>query len=229
MSLPYPVSTALTTAFILSAAANLSTSVKAILRYRNTQRNHRETQLVITHCVIATGSALVFVVLMQERGDPWSTYLSSSIIVSSMIREHHPLASQSAVVNELSAASAITFRCWMVLEWVLIASCISRQFTKIKTVMLIETFAMIASVMALKTESSTSRHLILSNVFGAHDFLVCLIPVVENLWTKSFRGRPNPSLLPRLLQRTWPRASSPWASSQVQLRGMSVTTESEAQ
>ncbi|KAH7111652.1 hypothetical protein B0J13DRAFT_534286 [Dactylonectria estremocensis] len=104
MSLPYLVSTALTTAFVLGAAANLSTSVKAILRYRNTQRNRRETGSVsvvppslstryprtstaVTHCAIATGSALAFAVLMQERGDPWSTYLSSSIIVSSMIKE----------------------------------------------------------------------------------------------------------------------------------------------
>lgn len=39
----------------------------------------------------------------------------------------------------------MTFRCWMVLEWMLIASCTSRQHTKIKTVMLIETLAMIAS------------------------------------------------------------------------------------
>ncbi|KAH6988818.1 hypothetical protein BKA56DRAFT_611107 [Ilyonectria sp. MPI-CAGE-AT-0026] len=106
MSLTHFVSTALTTAFVLSTAANLSTSVKVILRYRNIQRNRRETgsvsvvppslstryprtftAVVITHCVIATGSAFAFAVLMQERGDPWSTYLSSSIIVSSMIRE----------------------------------------------------------------------------------------------------------------------------------------------
>ncbi|KAH7137690.1 hypothetical protein EDB81DRAFT_800111 [Dactylonectria macrodidyma] len=99
MSLPYLVSTALTTAFVLGAAANLSTSVKAILRYQNTQRNHQEASsvsvappslstrypstfmaVVVTHCVIATGSALAFAVLTQERGDPWSTYLSSSII-----------------------------------------------------------------------------------------------------------------------------------------------------
>ncbi|KAH7114551.1 hypothetical protein B0J13DRAFT_533629 [Dactylonectria estremocensis] len=114
MSLLYLISTALTTAFVLGAAANLSTSVKAILRYRNTQRNYRKTgsvsmvppslstryphtftAVVITHCAITTGSALAFAVLMQERGDPWSTYLSSSIIVSSMIREHFKISPRS--------------------------------------------------------------------------------------------------------------------------------------
>ncbi|KAH8654686.1 hypothetical protein BGZ61DRAFT_486997 [Ilyonectria robusta] len=280
MSLTNFVSTALTTAFGLSAAANLSTSVKASLWYLNIQRNHRETSsvsvvppslstrhprtftaVVITHCVIATGSSLTFAVLMQKHGDPWSTYLSSSIIVSSMISEclrvggswsrgqiafapwplafllattgvlfivSTVMASQSAVFNELSSASAVIFRCWMVLEWMLIASSISGQFTKIKIIILIETLAMIASAMAFRTESATSRRIILSNVFGAHDFLVCLIPVVEKLWTKSFRREPNPNLLPRLWQMTRPRASSPGASSQIQLRNMSVTSESEA-
>ncbi|KAH7111968.1 hypothetical protein B0J13DRAFT_270664 [Dactylonectria estremocensis] len=106
MSLTNSVSTALAIAFGLSAVANLSTSVKAILQHLNPQRNHRETSfvsvvppslstrhprtftaVVITHCVIATGSSLTFAILLQEYGDPWSTYLSSSIIVSSMIRE----------------------------------------------------------------------------------------------------------------------------------------------
>ncbi|KAH7108970.1 hypothetical protein EDB81DRAFT_769320 [Dactylonectria macrodidyma] len=218
MSLTHFVSTALTTAFVLNAVANLSTSIKVILRYRNTQRSRRGTgsvsvihtslstrypraftAVVITHCLIATSSALAFAVLIQERGDPWSTYLSSSIIVPSMTRE-------------------------MVLEWMLIASCTSRQFTKIKTVMLIETLAMIASAMALRTESATSRHLILSNVFGAQDFLVCLIPVIEKLWTKSFRRGPTFALLPRLLRTPRPRASSPGGSSQIQLRDITVTS-----
>lgn len=106
MSLTHFTSTALITAFVLGAVANLSTSVQAILQYRHTQRNQRKTGFVsvtplslsarhsrtftavmITHYVIATGSALTFAVLMQERGDPWSMYLSSSVIISSMIRD----------------------------------------------------------------------------------------------------------------------------------------------
>ncbi|KAH7147104.1 hypothetical protein B0J13DRAFT_607041 [Dactylonectria estremocensis] len=202
MSLPYLVSTALTTAFVLGVAANLSTSVKAILRYRNTQRNDRKTgsvsvvppslstryprtftAVVITHCAIATSSALAFAVLMQERGDPWSTYLSSSIIASSMIREVsvYPGSGSILTIESAGVSAALGAQDNIVLEWILIASCTSRQFTKIKTVMLIETLAIIASAIALKTESATSRHLILSNVFGARDFLVCLIPVIEKL------------------------------------------------
>lgn len=106
MSLANSVSTGLTMAFGLSAVANLSTSVKAILRYLNPQRNDRETSfvsvvppslstrhprtftaVVITYCVIATGPSLTFAILIQEYGDPWLICLSSSIIILSIIRE----------------------------------------------------------------------------------------------------------------------------------------------
>ncbi|KAH6867321.1 hypothetical protein B0T10DRAFT_467938 [Thelonectria olida] len=200
-------SIALMMAAVFSAAASVLTSANAILSYRNIQRNRRETgsisvvppsistrhprafaATVITQCLVAIGSAIPFVALMQEHEDPWPTYLSSSIIISSMIRD------------------------------MLIASHTSDRIMKIKTIMLVETLAMIASTMALRTESSAIRHLILSNAFGAHDLFVCLISVAEKLWTKSFRREPRSNLLPRILRTPRPRASSPGGSSQIRLR-----------
>ncbi|KAH6971915.1 hypothetical protein EDB80DRAFT_382996 [Ilyonectria destructans] len=152
--------------------------------YRNAVYHRQfagDSVYVFKHIPAASAVAFRFWMVLEwviVISGPWSTYLSSSIIVSSMIRECFVcwwfleprtiafapwplafllettvvsfivstiLASRSAVFNELSAASSITFRCWMVLEWMLIAPCTSRQFTKIKTVMLIETLAMIAS------------------------------------------------------------------------------------
>lgn len=105
------VSTALMMASLFSAAASTSTFVHAILLYQNTQRNRRQTGLVsvaplplsamypraftaivMTQCVVAISSAITFAALMQEYGEPWPTYLSCSIIISSMMREvsKHP-------------------------------------------------------------------------------------------------------------------------------------------
>ncbi|KAL6413036.1 hypothetical protein AUP68_02531 [Ilyonectria robusta] len=183
--------------------SSCSSTVKASESQALCNRHKRMfTILAVAQSVIAIATGLVFVTLTRKRGMDWPLYLTSSIILSSMIREclwssgswsadqRHfipwPFISITAVTGilfilggwletrytlfkHISAASAVAFRLWMVLEWVIVISGSSTSLTLLKMRLMLGVLAWMVTTTALAMESQLERDL--ANISGARKYL----------------------------------------------------------
>ncbi|KAH8651730.1 hypothetical protein BGZ61DRAFT_524553 [Ilyonectria robusta] len=167
---------------------------------------------MIRECLWSSGSWSVD----QKYFIPWPL-ISITAITGMLFIVGNLLETRYTLFKHIPAASAVAFRFWMVLEWVIVISGSSTSLTLFKMRLMLGVLAWMVATTALTMESQLERDLVLANTYATYDFLARATSLVDRLRTQNLFVR-----LRSIFVFKWPymgfrgrRASQ--ASSEIQL------------